>query len=89
MAVAVAQVDEDDAAMVAAAVHPAHQQDRLARVRGAQFPAGMGAAKVAQKIQWNGGFHIDVVSFSAAASLAAISSRVRFSCSPVDMFFSA
>ena len=38
-AVAVAQVDEDDAAMIAAAVHPAHQDHGLAFVGGAQRSA--------------------------------------------------
>src|SRR5471032_1130985 len=56
---AVAEIDEDDRAMVAAAVAPAHQNHGLTRVGSAQFAAHMGAAKVAQKIQHNGGFHID------------------------------
>jgi hypothetical protein len=37
-AVAVAQVEEDELAEVAAAVHPAHQQDGLARIGGASSP---------------------------------------------------
>ena len=52
-AFAVAQVDEDHAAVIAPPVDPAHQEDLLARVGGAQLAAGMGAAKVAQKIQCN------------------------------------
>ena len=40
-AVAVAQVDEQAAAVVAVAVDPAAERDRLADVFGAQFAAGM------------------------------------------------
>ena len=50
-AVAVAQVDEDHSAQVAPPVHPAHDDDALARVGGPQFAAGMRAPKVAEKIQ--------------------------------------
>ena len=46
-AVAVAQVDEDHAAQIAAAMHPAHQKDGLAGVGGAQLAAGVRAAQVA------------------------------------------
>ena len=49
-AFAVAQVDEDHAAQIAAAVHPAHQDGALAGVGGAQFAAGVRAAQLAQKI---------------------------------------
>ena len=50
-AVAIAQVDEDDAAEIAAAMDPAHQQGALAGVGGAQLSAGVRAAKVAEKIE--------------------------------------
>ena len=46
-AIAIAQVDEDHATQIAAAMHPAHQQGALSGVGGAQFPAGMCAAKFA------------------------------------------
>ena len=89
----VAQIDENDAAMVAAPVDPAHQEHVLAGVGGAQLAAGVGAAKLAQKIQYDGGwrgrFHSGSLQFEDAASRAAISSRVRVSCSPVDMFLRA
>ena len=42
-AVVVAQVDEEDAAVVAQAEHPAGEADGLARVAGAELVAGMGA----------------------------------------------
>ena len=88
-AVAVPQVHEHHAAMVAAAVYPAHQQNVFARVRGAQRAAGMGPAKVAQEVQSNRGFHIEFHQFSVEASAAAISSRVNSFCSPVVIFLSA
>ena len=59
-AIAVAQIDEDDASMIAPAVHPAHQDHGLAFIGGAQRSAVMRAAQVAQKIQCYGSFHIDV-----------------------------
>jgi hypothetical protein len=46
-AVAIAQVNEESPAQVAAAMDPAHQQGALAGIGGAQFAAGMRAAKVA------------------------------------------
>src|ERR1019366_5796782 len=85
---AVAHVDEDHRAVIAAPVRPSHQKDRLARVGGAQIPAHVRAAEVAQKIQYNRGFHIDSFQYQAAVSLAAISSWVRSNCSPVDIFLS-
>ena len=42
-AFAVAQVDEDDAAVVAAAMHPAHQRDGLAEVAAVDAAAIVGA----------------------------------------------
>jgi hypothetical protein len=44
---AVAQINEDQLAQIAAAMDPAHQQGALSGVRSTQFPAGMCAAKVA------------------------------------------
>ena len=44
---AVAQVEEDEVAVVAAAVDPAHEDDLLAGVGGAQFAAEMGAFQIA------------------------------------------
>jgi len=46
-AFAVAQVDENHGAMIAPPVDPSHQDNSLARVRGAQFAAGMSTAKLA------------------------------------------
>ncbi len=43
-AVAVAQVNEDNAAQIAPAVHPAHQQRARARIFGAQLATCMSAA---------------------------------------------
>ena len=42
-AVAIAQVEEDEVAVIAAAIHPAHQRDGFAGVGGAQFAAGVSA----------------------------------------------
>jgi hypothetical protein len=42
-AVAVAQIEEDEVAVIAAAVDPAHEGDGLAGVGGAEFAAGVGA----------------------------------------------
>jgi hypothetical protein len=47
MAGAVAHIDEDHGAVIAAAVRPSHQKDRLAGMRGAQVPAHMRAVEVA------------------------------------------
>lgn len=47
-AVAVAQVHEDDAAVVAALGHPAHEGDALANMLGAQGAAVVAALPVAQ-----------------------------------------
>ena len=49
-ALAVAQVDEDDAAEVAAGRGPAHEGHRLADVVVAQLPAVVGADEVAQRL---------------------------------------
>ena len=46
-AVAVAQMDEQHAAQVAAAMHPAHQYGAFAGIGGTEFPAGMCAAQFA------------------------------------------
>jgi len=43
----VAQVDENHGAMIAPPVDPSHQEDRLARVGGAQLAAAMSTAKLA------------------------------------------
>jgi hypothetical protein len=48
---AVAEVNEDDATQVAAAVDPAHHQHTLAFIGDAQRSAMVGSAKIAQKIQ--------------------------------------
>ena len=44
--VVVAEVDEEDAAVVAEAEHPAGEPDGLARVGGAELVAGMGAVRM-------------------------------------------
>ena len=48
-AVAVAEVEEHDAAEIADAVDPAEQDDVLADVGGRQFAAGVGAGEVAER----------------------------------------
>ena len=45
-AVVVAEVDEEDAAVVAEAEHPAGEPDGLARVGGAELVAGMGTIRM-------------------------------------------
>ena len=49
-AITVAQVNEDHSAQIAAAMDPAHQQGARSCIGGAQFPASVCAAKVAEKI---------------------------------------
>src|SRR5262249_44875029 len=86
-ALAMAAIHKAPPAMIAPAVHPAHQHYGSALVGSTQGATTMGAAKVAQEVQSNGRFHIGCYQFAAARSLAAISSCVRLSCSPVAMFF--
>ena len=89
-AVAVAQIDEDHAAMIAAAMHPAHQQHGLALVGGAQVRRRYGCGEGRPENPVRTEVSISNVSqFRVAASCAAISSCVSFCCSPVDIFFSA
>ena len=47
---AVAEVEEDEAAVVAAAVDPAHEDDVLPRVFGAEFATHVRALQAAQKV---------------------------------------
>jgi hypothetical protein len=54
----IAHVDEDDRAVIAATVCPAHEEDGLAGVRGAELSAHVGAAEVAQEVECDCGFHI-------------------------------
>ncbi len=49
-AIAIAQMNKEDAAEIAPAMHPTHQQGGLPGVGGAQLAAGVGAAQLAQKI---------------------------------------
>jgi hypothetical protein len=46
-AFAIAQVDENHSAQIAAAMDPAHEQGSLAGIGGAQLAAVVGAAQVA------------------------------------------
>ena len=48
---AVAQVEKDEVAVVATAVDPTHQHDRLAGVFGAKLPTGMGALQCSKKVE--------------------------------------
>jgi hypothetical protein len=50
-AVTVAEIDEDDRAMVAPAMDPSHEEGAFARVPGAKLAAGMRAAQVPEKIE--------------------------------------
>jgi hypothetical protein len=45
-AIVVAEVNEEDAAVVAEAEHPAGKLDGLARVAGAELVAGMGTIRM-------------------------------------------
>ena len=49
---AIPQVNEDDSAQIAAAVHPSHHQRAFPRVGCPQLAAIMSAAKVSKKIEW-------------------------------------
>ena len=89
-AVAVAQIDEDHAAMIAAAVDPAHQDDGLALVGGAQHAAGVGAAKFAQKIQCNREVSIsNCLQFGGGRAWRRFRRASGSRCSPVAIFLSA
>ena len=83
-AFAVAQMDEDDPAQIAAAVDPSHQQRAGTRIFSAQLAASVGAAQVAQKIQ-RYGLHIQLLAWRRGA----ISARSTCSCSPDAIFFNA
>ena len=48
---AVAQVDEDQLAQIAPAMHPAHQDDVFVRVRGAQRAAVICALQISESIK--------------------------------------
>jgi hypothetical protein len=48
---AIAQVNEDQLAQVAAAVHPAHQDHVFVRVRSTQVAAVVGAFQIAESIE--------------------------------------
>jgi hypothetical protein len=50
-AFAVAEIHEDDGAMIAAAMDPSHEKSALAGVIGAELPASVCAAKVAEKVE--------------------------------------
>jgi hypothetical protein len=49
-AIAIAQMNKEHSAQIAAAMHPAHQQGGLSYVRSAQLAAGVRAAELAQEI---------------------------------------
>ena len=49
-AAAIAQIDEHAAAVIAAGVHPAEEDDALAGVAGAQRAAVVGALQVGQEL---------------------------------------
>ena len=55
-AAAIAQIDEHAAAVIAARVHPAEQDDALAGVAGAQRAAVMGSLQVGQELGHGGDF---------------------------------
>jgi hypothetical protein len=50
-ALAVAEIDEDDGAMVAPPMDPSHQNRALAVITGAELSASVCAAKVAEKVE--------------------------------------
>ena len=59
-AVAVAQVNEDEAAVVAAVLHPAHQADGLTIIGDGEIIAVMAAPPVAQRLDEAGMFLLDI-----------------------------
>ena len=75
-AIAVAQVDENHAAMVAAPVDPAHQHHGLAGVGSPQFPAILRSSEFTQKIQCDRCFHIDIF-LAPWDSLAVVAESAR------------
>ncbi len=48
---AIAQIEEDEVAVIAAPVDPAHENDLLACVGGAQCAAEMRAFEIAEKVE--------------------------------------
>ena len=80
-AFAIAQVNEDDAAQVAAAMDPAHQQDALAHVFEADGAAIVRAPQVSEEVKLN--VRHDY------RRRASNCSRDKLSCSPVAMFLTA
>ena len=59
-AVAVTQVDEDEAAMVAAVLHPAHQAHGLTIIGNGKIIAAVAAPPVAQRLDEAGMFFLDI-----------------------------
>ena len=55
-AAAIAQIDEDAAAVIAAGGHPAEEDGALAGVAGAQRAAVVGPFQVDQKLELNSGW---------------------------------
>ena len=78
---AIAQVDEDDAAQIAAAMDPAHQQHALANVFEADGAAIVRAFEVTEEVKLN--VRHDY------RRRASNCSRDKLSCSPVAMFLTA
>jgi hypothetical protein len=66
-AAAIAQVDEDTAAVIPARGHPSKQDDRSARVTGAKTTAVMSAFQLGKKL-----WHAREVNTNAPAVMAAI-----------------
>ena len=47
----VTQVEEDEIAVIAATIDPAHQHNVFAGIAGAKLPAGMGAVQCSKKVE--------------------------------------
>jgi len=58
--IAVAQMDKDDAAQVAAAMHPSHHYHARAGMRAAQLAASVSAAQGPEKVECDRRFHMYV-----------------------------
>ena len=99
-AVAVAQVNEDKAAVVAAVLHPAHQAHGLTIIGDGKIIAAMAAPPVAQRLDEAGMFFLDIDDglfrlnklahyhylFYAMVRLSATSAAGTSRCSPDSMF---
>ena len=84
-AVAVAQVDEQHAAVVAHAVHPAHEHDVQVHVRARELAAGVRARPVAEAVEGHAVAAVRVTSLILRSSVVCRARRCAASVSRGDL----